>query len=241
MTGQANLGTPRTHYAILSLTRDAVRVYRRRMPALRDLRDARWTLDELVETANRLLPEHLPDAPREGRFRDEVNPRLVRHYATQRLLDEPEREGREARYTYRHLLQLLALRKLMAQGYGTAALADLTGRTDAELEGLLEGGARLAVAPNPALAQLERIRERAVLGSLAEPDMPAFSIGPDSMSEARPAPRSPLPPAPRWTRLDVAPGIELHVSEHARIPDSPAEREPLLRIVERHLKALLHR
>lgn len=207
------------------------------MPALRDLTAARWTLDELVETANRLLPDHLPDAPREGRFRDEVNARLVRHYATQRLLDEPEREGREARYSYRHLLQLLALRKLMAQGYGTTALADLTARTDTELESLLEGGARLEVAPNPALAQLQRIRERAATGPASQ--TPSYSIDLDSPSGASAGPAASTPPSPRWTRLDVAPGIELHVSEHARIPDSPAEREPLLRIIERHLRALL--
>ena len=73
------------------------------------------TLDEFAEIANTLLPQYLP-LDRSSRAGDEVNPRLIRHYTTQGLLDPPLKEGREARYVLRHLLQLLALRSLMAGG-----------------------------------------------------------------------------------------------------------------------------
>ncbi|WP_027481276.1 MerR family transcriptional regulator, partial [Deinococcus pimensis] len=90
-------------------------------------------LEDLVDIANALLPDVLP-TDRSGRAKDEVNARLVRHYTTERLLDEPARVGREARYTRRHLLQLLALRKLMASGYGTSAVrGGLRSRSDRDL------------------------------------------------------------------------------------------------------------
>ncbi|HZJ09143.1 MAG TPA: hypothetical protein VFD39_05570, partial [Trueperaceae bacterium] len=78
---------------------------------LTHLREGAWSLDEFVEHTNRLLPELLPKESSK-RAADPVNQRLVRHYATQGLLDEPLKEGREARYLYRHLLQLLVVRRL---------------------------------------------------------------------------------------------------------------------------------
>ena len=75
-----------------------------------------WSLEEFVDAANRLLPGFLPaaeDRPGSaGKVRDEVNIRLVRHYANLGLLDDNAREGREARYGFRHLLQLLLVRRL---------------------------------------------------------------------------------------------------------------------------------
>ena len=56
------------------------------------------TLDDLAALANTLLPQYLP-LDRSSRTQDEVNPRLIRHYTTQGLLDPPFKEGREARYT----------------------------------------------------------------------------------------------------------------------------------------------
>lgn len=106
-----------------------------------------WNLDELVEAANERLPEYLPQVEKGGRMREGVNRRLVRYYTTLGLLDEPLKEKREARYTRRHLWQLLALRKLMAEGYVTSALEGLLkDRTDQELESLAEGTSRIEVA-----------------------------------------------------------------------------------------------
>lgn len=55
------------------------------LAGLTALREGAWSLDELVEHANRLLPDVLPkDAA--GRAAETVNQRLVRHYTTQGLL-----------------------------------------------------------------------------------------------------------------------------------------------------------
>ncbi|ACO47758.1 MerR family transcriptional regulator [Deinococcus deserti] len=172
------------------------------------------TLDDLVETANRRLPDLLP-LDRAGRTKDDVNARLVRHYTTERLLDEPLRVGREARYTRRHLLQLLALRKLMAEGFGAAALqGTLQTRSDPELEALLTGETQLEVqTSNPALEYLQALKRP----SPAPATRPVLASSP-----------SVLPPSPeRFTRLILAPGLEVHVRHDVRLPRSKLEQDRL--------------
>ncbi|WP_221091238.1 MerR family transcriptional regulator [Deinococcus aquaedulcis] len=167
-------------------------------------------LDALVSTANTYLPHLLP-LDKAGRAKDDVNARLVRHYTTERLLDEPLREGREARYTRRHLLQLLALRKLMAAGHGAAALRDtLQFRADPDLEALLTGEQLDLQPSNPALDYLKTLSAGA----------PARA--------AAPAPRD-LPSPEHLTRLTLAPGLELLVRADARLPSSRLEQDQLAR------------
>ena len=86
-----------------------------------------WTggIEALVGEANRWLGQLLP-ADRAARPKDEVNPRLVRHYTTQGLLPAPRREGRDARYDRLHLMALLALRRKKYQ-------EQLLAKTDAQL------------------------------------------------------------------------------------------------------------
>ncbi|MVN88507.1 MerR family transcriptional regulator [Deinococcus sp. HMF7620] len=177
-------------------------------------------LDALVDTANQLLPFILPLA-RTGRSKDEVNARLVRHYTTERLLDESLRQGREARYTRRHLLQLLALRKLMADGFGTAALQNtLQARTDLDLEALIMGESQLRVQPgNPALDYLQQLKR------------PAAAAGSPSPVPAAPRSASPAPSLPEaYTRLTLQPGLELHVRTDAHLPRSQVEQQRLTQL-----------
>jgi len=126
--------------------------------------------------ANGLLPDYLPkDAA--GRAADDVNPRLVRFYTTEGLLPEPHKEGREARYVYDHLLALLLVRKLLAEGFGSAAIRKvLSGRRRAELEALLQDEVRVELAPSQAAQAtvhaskaefLQQVRARAGLAPAA--------------------------------------------------------------------------
>ena len=177
------------------------------------------TLDDLAALANTLLPQYLP-LDRSSRTQDEVNPRLIRHYTTQGLLDPPLKEGREARYTRHHLLQLLTLRRLMQGGHSAQALQSLlTRQSDPELEALLTGELRLQVQTgNAALDYLASLRENQASAS------PVVRMAPTP--PASPAPSS--APA-RYTRLMLAPGLELHVSRDARLPRTLAEQDTLAR------------
>ncbi len=117
--------------------------------------------------------------------------RLVRHYASLGLLDENVREGREARYGFRHLLQLLLVRRLLTEGYPAAVIAKLiAGKGDAELRALLQGGASVSATPaNPALDFLARVRRRAVLPPTAAPSGIRRPVSPRRCSSGRRADR----------------------------------------------------
>jgi DNA-binding transcriptional MerR regulator len=68
------------------------------------------------------------------RLGEEINARTVRLYATQGLIDRPGKEGRNAVYGRRQLLQLLLIRTLARRGLSLSAIAPLVALADEELE-----------------------------------------------------------------------------------------------------------
>ncbi len=121
--------------------------------SLREVKAAggRWGLDEFVEVVNSLVERYLPASRSFNiKLRDAFNPRLVRYYATFGLISPPEREGKEARYHYGHLLQALVIRRLLFEGYTAPVLLKmLAGKTEADYEAMLAGGVSMAAAAVP--------------------------------------------------------------------------------------------
>src|ERR1700737_611151 len=99
--------------------------------------DMRWTLDELCEQVAKALEGESP-AALDGRVREVPDRRSIRYYTTLGLLDRPaEMRGRTAYYGPRHLLQLLAIKRLQSRGLALAAIQQhLLGLTDAALRRL---------------------------------------------------------------------------------------------------------
>jgi DNA-binding transcriptional MerR regulator len=189
-------------------------------------RAPKWSLDDLVEVANRFMPDFLPPRQVRGRSQEEVNPRLVRHYTTIGLIDRPARVGKEARYGYRHLLQLLVLRRLLSDGYSAQTIAPVVEKDDHQLERLLQGGTRLTVeAANPALAYLQGIKQRSRPGGPESRHMLVHS-----------EPAFIQPSLERWTRRQLLPGLELHIRDDFVWSDAPQERSILLEEVGQALK-----
>ena len=101
--------------------------------------DARWTIDELAaEVAAALAGGYEGTADR--RIRDVPDLRTIRYYTTLGLLDRPaELRGRTALYGRRHLMQLVAIKRLQARGLPLAAIQErLLGLTDAKLRATAE-------------------------------------------------------------------------------------------------------
>src|SRR3954468_22885713 len=75
-----------------------------------------WTIDELgAQVALALSVDY--DGPPNGRVRDVPDRRTIRYYTTLGLLDRPaEMRGRTALYGRRHLMQLVAIKRLQARG-----------------------------------------------------------------------------------------------------------------------------
>lgn len=221
---------------------------------LNRLREGAWSLDLFVEQANRLLPELLPkDAGK--RAAEPVNQRLVRHYATQGLLDEPLKEGREARYLFRHLLQLLVVRRLLAEGFTAVVVGQvLESRDDGELEGLLTGRLRIDLVPQQELSDdraefLRQVRVRAGLdiGAAGRDDpesRPLTGARQASMSNAEAA--TPLSNIPAnsfhdstWSHVRIMDGLELLVRDDFRLPQTrlgDAELAQLIKVTLLYLE-----
>ena len=77
------------------------------------------------------------------------NVRLIRHYTQLGVLDRPERRGKEAYYGYRQIVQYLAARWLLKDGWMLIKIAEVTTtRSTPELLALLPG------TPNNAAQEL---------------------------------------------------------------------------------------
>jgi DNA-binding transcriptional MerR regulator len=96
--------------------------------------DPLWTIDELgSQVALALSVDYEGQAS--GRVRDIPDRRTIRYYTTLGLLDRAsEMRGRTALYGRRHLLQLVAIKRLQTRGLSLAELQQqLVGLTDAAL------------------------------------------------------------------------------------------------------------
>ncbi|MDB9519887.1 MerR family transcriptional regulator [Roseofilum reptotaenium CS-1145] len=195
-----------------------------------------WSLEEFAQVLNELLPQFLPDQKSHSRrSREEVNPRLVRHYASQGLLDEPLKQGRRASYTYRHLLQMLLIRRLLSEGFGISAMQSfVVAKTNTELESLLQGGIQLSLEPaNPALAFLQQVKERSPEAS--PPNQRNLSPPSQKITRVSEATQS----APEdWKHLEILPGLEIHLRSDVTLPTSPQEQENLVQAIAQALLAL---
>ncbi|MET9629718.1 MerR family transcriptional regulator [Lentzea sp. NPDC006480] len=103
-----------------------------------------WTLDELLERVSAALTAEYSGAPN-GRVRDVPDRRAVRWYATTGLVDRPSAmRGRTALYERRHLLQLVAVKRLQSEGRALAEIqSELAGATDATLAAIAKVPGRL--------------------------------------------------------------------------------------------------
>ena len=113
----------------------------------------RWTLDQLAERVGVALSVDY-DGPPRGRVREVPDQRAIRYYTTIGLVDRPAAmRGRTALYVRRHLLQLVAIKRLQADGLSLARIQrELAGATDAQLERV----ARVPPLDEPAPAAPER-------------------------------------------------------------------------------------
>jgi DNA-binding transcriptional MerR regulator len=98
------------------------------------MEEPRWTLDELAERVDAALAVDYHGQP-SGRVRAVPDRRAIRWYTTIGLIDRPvAHRGRTALYGPRHLLQLVAVKRLQAKGLPLVAIQqELAGATDTRL------------------------------------------------------------------------------------------------------------
>jgi hypothetical protein len=120
---------------------------------------------------------------------------------------------------------------LLVEGYGASAIDTLAkSKSNEELEGLLQGGVVLTLTPaNPALHFLQNIQQRSAKGPAVTAPTAARSLEPTSSHN----------PPSTWTRLEIVPGLELHVRRDFTLPATQQEQHNLLQIILHHLLSLM--
>lgn len=165
----------------------------------------RWTIEELTRRAAAALAgapatDGVRPGAMTGRGREVPDARAVRWYASIGLVDRPVGgRGRGARYGVRHLRQLVAIKRLQAEGW---SLADIQ--------------ARLAGADDDALGALAPIPDVALAAEA--PDVPAAVA---TLPEPGSSPPSGGRRTDRFWASPAAPTVEFTGSGHGARP-SPA-------------------
>jgi DNA-binding transcriptional MerR regulator len=119
-----------------------------------------WTIDELGAAVELALAQGYEGAP-SGRVRDVPDRRTIRYYTTLGLIDRPAAmRGRTALYAERHLLQLVAIKRLQASGLTLSEVqAELMGAPTKKLRELAALPEKFAIPDAPARTETARSRE----------------------------------------------------------------------------------
>jgi MerR HTH family regulatory protein len=188
-----------------------------------------WTIEELSAQAALALSVDYAGQDN-GRIREVPDARTVRFYTTLGLVDRPAlMRGRTALYGRRHLLQLVAIKRLQAKGQTLVELQrQLVGLTDAELAGIAKLPAEAEGANN----------------ANTKPSGPAtMSGGRGAFWTQLPAPVAKREPAPPTSELPMqgvplADGVALLMSPARPIEADDIEAiravaAPLLKLLEK--------
>jgi hypothetical protein len=143
--------------------------------------------------------------------------RTVRFYVTRRLVAPPEGKGTSATYHYRHLLQVLFIKSRQMEG---ATLTTIAGEIGQLTGDVLERRVASAIGTElPAPASLP------LRGSDSEPSGRTGRIF-RGIPDAHPDDRVSENPA-SWIRLEICPGIELHLRDDHPFVRNVADMGPI--------------
>lgn len=194
---------------------------------------------ELAGEAARILTES-GLAQERGTVSEVPDERTIRYYLTEGLVPPADdKQGTASVFGYRHLLQLLVVKKLQSQHLPIRQIRELVdGRTERELERLLGTDGSTAVK-NEAMSYLEKLLTRPTLPQSPQPPQAvrqALSMDAPS-SSMQPAPQSPQTSvgSGTWARIEIEPGLELHVHDKYQ---PPREARGLRRLTQSVLRVL---
>jgi DNA-binding transcriptional MerR regulator len=133
------------------------------------------TAGELADKCNELMPE-VGLKEEEGA----ANERLIRHYVQLGVLSPPVRQGREALYGARQVLEFVIARYLLRDGWPLAKIAELVKTYDLPDSRLPSGEGEAPTAAERALARIresESVPRRPAASEPSEPGIASASLG----------------------------------------------------------------
>jgi DNA-binding transcriptional MerR regulator len=151
--------------------------------------------------------------------------RTIRYYMAEGLVQTPEeKQGTASVFGYINLLQLLTVKKLQAEHLPIRKIRELVaGKSEQELETLLGIG-------NTAAKRSRETEAKRYLESLLAPTQPAAA---PFLKEAAAPPPQQTDRSQSWQRVEIEPGLELHIRSDYSPPTSARTKSLLEKAIHR--------
>ena len=188
-------------------------------------------LPEFAQTAVKILSE-LDLEQERGTVTNVPDERTIRYYLAEGLIQAPEeKQGTASVFGYMNLLQLVAVKKLQAEHLPIRKIRELmAGKSEQELENLVGIG-------GPTGKRSSESEAKRYLESLPAPSM-SLTFGSVALTGTQrlkqmSAPRAtaPLPQeadqTQSWQRVEIEPGLELHIRSDYTPPTTSARTRSL--------------
>jgi DNA-binding transcriptional MerR regulator len=181
-------------------------------------------LPEFARVGGQILAELQLEQQR-GTVTSVPDERTIRYYLAEGLIQTPEeKQGTASVFNYLHLLQLLTVKKLQAEHLPIRKIRELVaGKSEHELETLIGGR-------GPSGKKTEAKRYLETLLASAPPPSPIET-------SAAPAPQDFAAPH-SWQRVEIEPGLELHVRSDYAPPATTGKTRSLLERAIHRLRRL---
>ncbi|HEX8176925.1 MAG TPA: MerR family transcriptional regulator [Pyrinomonadaceae bacterium] len=188
---------------------------------------------ELASEVASILSESGPVQER-GTVRDVPDERTIRYYLSEGLLSPAEdKQGTASVFGYLHLLQLLVVKRLQAEHLPIRKIKELVeGRSERELERLLGSDEKQKNEATNYLESLLTSRASAPLPKASAPGQAVYS------QPASPAPPQRVTAGSSWSRVEIEPGLELHVRDDY---EPPRESKGMQRLASAIIQAISRR
>jgi DNA-binding transcriptional MerR regulator len=177
-------------------------------------------LPEFAQAGGRILAEMELEQAR-GTVTSVPDERTIRYYLAEGLIQTPgEKQGTASVFSYLNLLQLLTVKKLQAEHLPIRKIRELvSGKSEQELETLLG-------VFGPSGKKTRETEAKRYLESLLTPQQ---SAPPKQAADAAPPPPlRPVNASHSWQRVEIEPGLELHIRSDYSPPATTGKTRSLL-------------
>jgi DNA-binding transcriptional MerR regulator len=184
-------------------------------------------LPEFARVSEQILAEMDLEQKR-GTVTSVPDERTIRYYMAEGLVQTPEeKQGTASVFGYVNLLQLLTVKKLQAEHLPIRKIRELVaGKNEQELETMLgvRGGSGRKT-------EAKRYLETLLASAPSQPLMETSAAPP-------PPPQAAAGQSPSWQRVEIEPGLELHIRSDYAPPTTGARTKSLLEKAIHRLRRL---
>ena len=180
-------------------------------------------LPEFAQAGGRIIAE-LEWEQQRGTVTSVPDERTIRYYLAEGLVQTPdEKQGTASVFGYLNLLQLLTVKKMQAEHLPIRKIRELVaGKTEQELETLL------GVGSHAGRRQRDTEAKRYLESLLSQSSPPEMFAAPMAKAAAPQAPPQQTDRSASWQRVEIEPGLELHVRSDYSPPATSARTKTLL-------------